>query len=142
VDLFVLMISLLPHNCPHSCDLLWNTILIWEDYKLLCFLIKKKIISLTSPPPRSALQCTKARAFAFVVALTSAFINIHSLLNVTVVTLYATLGEEAVTYGLNECGASYLITSAELLESKLKVTWPQLYLFPCNPAVILQCSHC
>ncbi|KGL73695.1 Long-chain-fatty-acid--CoA ligase 4 [Tinamus guttatus] len=40
--------------------------------------------------------------------------------NFPLVTLYATLGEEAVTYGLNECGASYLITSAELLESKLK----------------------
>uniref|UniRef100_A0A8C0VJT9 long-chain-fatty-acid--CoA ligase n=1 Tax=Cyanistes caeruleus TaxID=156563 RepID=A0A8C0VJT9_CYACU len=41
--------------------------------------------------------------------------------NFPLVTLYATLGEEAVTYGLNECGASYLVTSVELLESKLKV---------------------
>ncbi|XP_037765370.1 long-chain-fatty-acid--CoA ligase 4 isoform X2 [Chelonia mydas] len=40
--------------------------------------------------------------------------------NFPLVTLYATLGEEAVTYGLNESGASYLITSVELLESKLK----------------------
>lgn len=46
--------------------------------------------------------------------------------NFPLVTLYATLGEEAVTYGLNECGASYLITSAELLESKLKATLPQI----------------
>lgn len=45
------------------------------------------------------------------------------LFPVPVVTLYATLGEEAVTYGLNECGASYLVTSVELLESKLKVIW-------------------
>ncbi|XP_034969579.2 long-chain-fatty-acid--CoA ligase 4 isoform X1 [Zootoca vivipara] len=36
------------------------------------------------------------------------------------VTLYATLGEDAVTYGLNESGASYLITSTDLLEGKLK----------------------
>ncbi|KAM4662916.1 long-chain-fatty-acid--CoA ligase 4 isoform 2-T6 [Discoglossus pictus] len=40
--------------------------------------------------------------------------------NFPLVTLYATLGEEAVSYGLNESGATYLITSAELLESKLK----------------------
>lgn len=51
----------------------------------------------------------------------------YSLLKVCVpsqivVTLYATLGEEAVTYGLNESGASYLITSADLLEGKLKVS--------------------
>ncbi|XP_065585694.1 long-chain-fatty-acid--CoA ligase 4 [Cyrtonyx montezumae] len=46
--------------------------------------------------------------------------------NFPLVTLYATLGEEAVTYGLNECEASYLITSAELLESKLKATLPQI----------------
>lgn len=39
-----------------------------------------------------------------------------------VVTLYATLGKEAVVHGLNESEASYLITSVELLESKLKVS--------------------
>lgn len=38
-----------------------------------------------------------------------------------VVTLYATLGREAVVHGLNESEATYLITSVELLESKLKV---------------------
>ncbi|XP_006033622.1 long-chain-fatty-acid--CoA ligase 4 isoform X1 [Alligator sinensis] len=42
------------------------------------------------------------------------------------VTLYATLGEEAITYGLNECEASYLITSAELLESKLKTALSEI----------------
>ncbi|XP_029463478.1 long-chain-fatty-acid--CoA ligase 4 isoform X2 [Rhinatrema bivittatum] len=40
--------------------------------------------------------------------------------NFPLVTLYATLGEEAVTYGLNESGATHLITSTELLETKLK----------------------
>ena len=38
-----------------------------------------------------------------------------------VVTLYATLGREAVVHGLNESEATYLISSVELLESKLKV---------------------
>ncbi len=38
-----------------------------------------------------------------------------------VVTLYATLGEDAVAYGLNQCGATHLITSTELLQTKLKV---------------------
>ncbi|XP_046906423.1 long-chain-fatty-acid--CoA ligase 4b isoform X2 [Hypomesus transpacificus] len=40
--------------------------------------------------------------------------------NFPLVTLYATLGEEAVAYGLKDCGATHLITSAELLETKLK----------------------
>ncbi|CAI9180933.1 unnamed protein product [Rangifer tarandus platyrhynchus] len=40
--------------------------------------------------------------------------------NFPLVTLYATLGREAVVHGLNESEATYLITSVELLESKLK----------------------
>lgn len=40
--------------------------------------------------------------------------------NFPLVTLYATLGEDAVAYGLNESGATHLITSSELLETKLK----------------------
>ncbi|XP_010895406.1 long-chain-fatty-acid--CoA ligase 4b isoform X1 [Esox lucius] len=46
--------------------------------------------------------------------------------NFPLVTLYATLGEEAVAYGLNECGASHLITSTELLETKLKCVLPEM----------------
>ncbi|XP_055798576.1 long-chain-fatty-acid--CoA ligase 4-like isoform X1 [Salvelinus fontinalis] len=46
--------------------------------------------------------------------------------NFPLVTLYATLGEEAVAYGLNECGATHLITSAELLETKLKNVLPDM----------------
>ena len=41
---------------------------------------------------------------------------------ITVVTFYATLGEEAIAYGLNETGVTHLVTSAELLENKLKVS--------------------
>ncbi|KAL2095191.1 hypothetical protein ACEWY4_009910 [Coilia grayii] len=40
--------------------------------------------------------------------------------NFPMVTLYATLGEDAVAYGLNECEATHLITSVELMETKLK----------------------
>ncbi|XP_062392835.1 long-chain-fatty-acid--CoA ligase 4b [Sardina pilchardus] len=40
--------------------------------------------------------------------------------NFPLVTIYATLGEDAVAYGLNECGATHLITSVELMETKLK----------------------
>lgn len=40
----------------------------------------------------------------------------------TVVTFYATLGEDAVAFGLNETGVTHLITSVELLETKLKVS--------------------
>ncbi|XP_068107225.1 long-chain-fatty-acid--CoA ligase 4 isoform X1 [Hyperolius riggenbachi] len=46
--------------------------------------------------------------------------------NFPLVTLYATLGEEAVTYGLNESGATHLITSSELLETKLKSVFSQV----------------
>uniref|UniRef100_A0A8B9HQ13 long-chain-fatty-acid--CoA ligase n=1 Tax=Astyanax mexicanus TaxID=7994 RepID=A0A8B9HQ13_ASTMX len=41
--------------------------------------------------------------------------------NYPLVTLYATLGEEAVAFGLNQCKATHLITSKELLDTKLKV---------------------
>lgn len=41
---------------------------------------------------------------------------------ITVVTFYATLGEDAIAFGLNETGVTHLVTSAELLETKLKVS--------------------
>ncbi|CAM4613203.1 unnamed protein product [Leuciscus chuanchicus] len=46
--------------------------------------------------------------------------------NFPLVTFYATLGEEAVTFGLNECGVTHLVTSVELLETKLKSVLPQM----------------
>ncbi|KAF7654407.1 hypothetical protein LDENG_00070130 [Lucifuga dentata] len=46
--------------------------------------------------------------------------------NFPLVTFYATLGEEAIAYGLNESGVSHLITSVELLETKLKNVLPQI----------------
>lgn len=49
-------------------------------------------------------------------ALTADFVLI------IVVTFYATLGEEAIAYGLNETGVTHLVTSVELLETKLKVS--------------------
>uniref|UniRef100_A0AAY5EGH9 long-chain-fatty-acid--CoA ligase n=1 Tax=Electrophorus electricus TaxID=8005 RepID=A0AAY5EGH9_ELEEL len=42
--------------------------------------------------------------------------------NFLLVTLYATLGEDAIVFGLTQCGATHLITSKNLLETKLKVT--------------------
>ncbi|XP_066514320.1 long-chain-fatty-acid--CoA ligase 4b [Hoplias malabaricus] len=41
--------------------------------------------------------------------------------NYPLVTLYATLGEDAVAFGLNQCKATHLITSKELMDSKLKI---------------------
>ncbi len=38
-----------------------------------------------------------------------------------VVTLYSTLGGPAIAHGLNEAEVSHIITSKELLETKLKV---------------------
>ncbi|XP_007247481.3 long-chain-fatty-acid--CoA ligase 4 [Astyanax mexicanus] len=46
--------------------------------------------------------------------------------NFPLVTFYATLGEDAVAFGLNECGVTHLVTSAELLETKLKSVLPQI----------------
>uniref|UniRef100_A0A8C6MHK1 long-chain-fatty-acid--CoA ligase n=1 Tax=Nothobranchius furzeri TaxID=105023 RepID=A0A8C6MHK1_NOTFU len=46
--------------------------------------------------------------------------------NFPLVTFYATLGEEAIAYGLNETGVTHVVTSAELLETKLKHVLPQI----------------
>lgn len=57
------------------------------------------------------------------------------------VTFYATLGEEAIAYGLNETGVTHLITSAELLETKLKVSNPQLQMSACLSICCLSISR-
>ncbi|XP_038555827.1 long-chain-fatty-acid--CoA ligase 4 [Micropterus salmoides] len=46
--------------------------------------------------------------------------------NFPLVTFYATLGEDAIAFGLNETGVTHLVTSAELLETKLKIVLPQI----------------
>ncbi|MGH0151058.1 UNVERIFIED_CONTAM: hypothetical protein FKN15_022948 [Acipenser sinensis] len=46
--------------------------------------------------------------------------------NFPLVTLYSTLGEDAVAYGLNESGVTHLITSTALLEDKLKCVLSEL----------------
>ncbi|KAM9376854.1 long-chain-fatty-acid--CoA ligase 4 [Pholidichthys leucotaenia] len=46
--------------------------------------------------------------------------------NFPLVTFYATLGQEAIAFGLNETGVTHLVTSAELLETKLKDMLPQI----------------
>uniref|UniRef100_A0A8C4SS20 long-chain-fatty-acid--CoA ligase n=2 Tax=Erpetoichthys calabaricus TaxID=27687 RepID=A0A8C4SS20_ERPCA len=46
--------------------------------------------------------------------------------NFPLVTLYATLGQDAIVYGLNHCGVTHLITSIELLDTKLKGVFSKL----------------
>lgn len=46
--------------------------------------------------------------------------------NFPLVTFYATLGEEAIAFGLNETGVTHLVTSTELLETKLRNVLPQI----------------
>lgn len=53
---------------------------------------------------------------------------------ITVVTFYATLGEDAIAYGLNETGVTHLVTSVELLETKLKVSSSPRNKRVCNSA--------
>lgn len=47
-----------------------------------------------------------------------------SLFNFLVVTLYSTLGGPAIAHGLNETQVTHIITSKELLETRLKVRAP------------------
>ncbi|XP_041050984.1 long-chain-fatty-acid--CoA ligase 4 isoform X2 [Carcharodon carcharias] len=46
--------------------------------------------------------------------------------NFPLVTIYSTLGEDAVAYGLNESEITHLITSVELLDTKLKKVLPKV----------------
>ncbi|XP_029962602.1 long-chain-fatty-acid--CoA ligase 4 [Salarias fasciatus] len=46
--------------------------------------------------------------------------------NFPLVTFYATLGEDAIAYGLNETGVTHLVTSTELLETRLKNVLPHI----------------
>ncbi|NWR10075.1 ACSL4 ligase, partial [Paradoxornis webbianus] len=80
----------------------------------------KGLTALGLSPRSTVVIFCETRAEWMIVALTCFKYNFP------LVTLYATLGEEAVTYGLNECGASYLVTSVELLETKLKTALPQV----------------
>lgn len=62
----------------------------------------------------------------------------------TVATFYATLGEDAITYGLNETGVTHLVTSAELLETKLKVRpSPVMYVrYSWNRSIMISVDVC
>lgn len=44
------------------------------------------------------------------------------IIYVSVVTLYSTLGGPAIAHGLNEAQVTHIITSRELLETRLKVS--------------------
>ncbi|XP_068181482.1 long-chain-fatty-acid--CoA ligase 4 isoform X2 [Antennarius striatus] len=46
--------------------------------------------------------------------------------NFPLVTFYATLGEDAIAYGLNEAEVTHLVTSVELLETKMKKVLAQI----------------
>ncbi|XP_072361828.1 long-chain-fatty-acid--CoA ligase 4 isoform X1 [Scyliorhinus torazame] len=46
--------------------------------------------------------------------------------NFPLVTIYSTLGEDAVAYGLNESEITHLVTSVELLDTKLKKVLPKV----------------
>lgn len=51
----------------------------------------------------------------------------------TVVTLYSTLGGAAIAHGLNETEITHIITSKDLLHSRLKVSSARLVLITsCN----------
>lgn len=59
----------------------------------------------------------------------------------TVVTFYATLGEEAIAFGLNETGVTHLVTSVELLETKLKVSFTDLLPVNTRAAMVKVMKH-
>ncbi|NWS51964.1 ACSL4 ligase, partial [Chunga burmeisteri] len=94
--------------------------LSYEEVKEKMDRLGSGLTALGLTPKSTVVIFCETRAEWMIVALTCFKYNFP------LVTLYATLGEEAVTYGLNECGASYLVTSVELLESKLKTALPQV----------------
>lgn len=49
------------------------------------------------------------------------YVNVLICVLFSVVTLYATLGGPAIAHGLNETEVTHIITSKELLQTKLKV---------------------
>lgn len=72
----------------------------------------------------------------------------HDYTIITVVTFYATLGEDAVVFGLNECGVTHLVTSMELLDTRLKVNYSLLSLITVSctemphTQLVFVCSGC
>ncbi|NWY31379.1 ACSL4 ligase, partial [Pheucticus melanocephalus] len=94
--------------------------LSYEDINEKITRLGNGLTALGLAPKSTVVIFCETRAEWMIVALTCFKYNFP------LVTLYATLGEEAVTYGLNECGASYLVTSVELLESKLKTALSQV----------------
>ncbi|KAL7979972.1 hypothetical protein Chor_004441 [Crotalus horridus] len=89
----------------------------WLNYEVTSQKVKRfgsGLVALGLQPKSTVAVFCETRAEWFIAAQ-SCF-----RYNFPLVTLYATLGEEAVTYGLNESEASFLITSLDLLEGKLK----------------------
>ena len=76
--------------------------------------IGRGLLSIGARPGEKILIFAETRAEWLLTALAALR---HGL---TIVTLYSTLGEEAVKYGINESQVSIIITSSELL-SKLEV---------------------
>ncbi|KAM7418027.1 hypothetical protein PAMA_017594 [Pampus argenteus] len=102
--------------------------LILGDYRWLCYNELDSIVSqfgsglaaLGQQPKNTIAIFCETRAEWMITAQTC-FRH-----NFPLVTFYATLGEEAIAYGLKETGVTHLVTSVELLETKLKHVLPQI----------------
>ena len=65
-------------------------------------------------------------------------VYIHVYYYFLVVTLYATLGDEAIIHGINETEVTHVITSADLLPKfKVNIFLHYILVFPTNPVSLL-----
>lgn len=102
--------------------------LILGDYRWLCYNEVDSAVSqfgsglaALGQQPKSMIAIFCETRAEWMIAAQACFKH-----NFPLVTFYATLGEEAIAYGLNETGVTHLITSVELLEHKLKRVLPDI----------------
>uniref|UniRef100_A0A4W6C4T6 long-chain-fatty-acid--CoA ligase n=1 Tax=Lates calcarifer TaxID=8187 RepID=A0A4W6C4T6_LATCA len=89
----------------------------WRSYKEVhtaAYQLSSGLAALEQQPKNNIAIFCETRAEWFIAAQ-ACFMN-----NFTLVTLYSTLGGPAIAHGLNETQVTHVITSRELLETKLK----------------------
>ncbi|KAM7389475.1 hypothetical protein PAMP_023451 [Pampus punctatissimus] len=102
--------------------------LILGEYRWLCYNELDSIVSQFGSGLAALGQQPKSTIAIFCETRAEWMITAQTCFrhNFPLVTFYATLGEEAIAYGLKETGVTHLVTSVELLETKLKHVLPQI----------------
>ncbi|XP_061540996.1 long-chain-fatty-acid--CoA ligase 4 isoform X1 [Phycodurus eques] len=102
--------------------------LILSDYKWLSYNQMDSLVSEFGRGLEALGQQSKSNIAIFCETRAEWMITAQTCFrhNFPLVTFYATLGEDAIAFGLNETGVSHLVTSVELLETKLKNVLPTI----------------